>query len=152
MLTANLSRVSKGIELGVEHQSVLGATGLPERVDRQQDYSSPGGGAASGRISAPPSAVRSEEEIQEILDRNKGAIYTLYNRELRQDATLQGKIVMSITIAPSGKVTRCSTVSNEVGSLGLERQLIALLQRIDFGDKPGVAVVTTRIPIEFFPI
>ena len=153
MLTANVTRGSKGIEGGVTHQSVLGATGLPDRGDNRQGISSREGRvAARGRTSAPPPGlVRSEEEIQEILDRNKGAMYTLYNRELRKDITLQGKLVMSITIAPAGKVTRCVILSSELGSLSLEQQLVALIKRIDFGNKPGVSIVTTKIPIEFFP-
>ena len=95
--------------------------------------------------------MRSEEEIQEVLDRNKGAMYTLYNRELRKDSTLQGKLVMSITIAPTGKVTRCVILSSELGAASLEQQLVALIRRIDFGNKPGVVAVTTKIPVEFFP-
>ena len=153
MLTANVTRGSQGIEGGVAHQSVLGATGLPDREEtRQGSGSREGRVAARGRTSAPPSGmVRSEEEIQEILDRNKGAMYTLYNRELRKDASLQGKLVMSITIAPAGKVTRCVILSSELGAASLEQQLVALIKRIDFGNKPGVPAVTTKIPIEFFP-
>ena len=153
MLTANVTRGSKGIEGGVAHESVLGAASLPDRED-----SGPGTGSSEGRVatrgrtSAPPSGmVRSEEAIQEVLDRNKGAMYTLYNRELRKDATLQGKLVMSITIAPDGKVTRCVILSSELGAASLEQQLVTLIKRIDFGDKPDVAAVTTKIPIEFFP-
>ena len=94
---------------------------------------------------------RSEEEIQEVLDRNKGAMYTLYNRELRKDASLQGKLVMSITIAPAGHVTRCVILSSELDSASLEGQLVVLIKRIDFGNKPDVPAVTTKVPIEFFP-
>ncbi len=153
ILTANVTRGSKGIESGVAHQSVLGATGLPDKGDNRQGANSRERNlAVTGRTSAPPSGlVRSEEEIQVILDRNKGAMYTLYNRELRKDATLQGKLVMSITIVPAGKVTRCVILSSELDSLSLEQQLVALIKRIDFGAKPGVPVVTTKIPIEFFP-
>jgi TonB family protein len=95
--------------------------------------------------------VRSKESIQEVLDRNKGAMYTLYNRELRKDATLQGKLVLSITIAPSGNVTRCVILSSELDANVLETQLVALIKRLDFGNKPEVPEVTTKIPIEFFP-
>lgn len=153
MLTANVTRGSKGIGGGVAHQSVLGATGLPDREDsRQSTPGHEGRVATRGRVSAPlPSLTRSEEEIQEVLDRNKGAMYTLYNRELRKDATLQGKLVMSITIAPAGHVTRCVILSSELGSVSLESQLVALIQRIDFGNKPDVPAVTTKVPIEFFP-
>ena len=153
MLTANVTRGSRGIEGGVAHESVLGAASLPDREDSGPGIGSREGRVATrGRTSAPPSGmVRSEEAIQEVLDRNKGAMYTLYNRELRKDATLQGKLVMSITIAPAGKVTRCVILSSELGAASLEQQLVALIKRIDFGNKPGVAVVTTKIPIEFFP-
>ena len=153
MLTANVTRGSKGIEGGVAHQSVLGATGLPDREDsRQATRGYEGRVATRGQIAAPPLGVtRSEEEIQEVLDRNKGAMYTLYNRELRKDATLQGKLVLSISIAPAGHVTRCAILSSELGSASLEDQLVALVKRIDFGNKPDVPAVTTKIPIEFFP-
>ena len=153
VLTANVTRGSQGIEGGVAHRSVLGATGLPGREETLQGADSREGSVATrGRTSASPTGVaRSEEEIQEILDRNKGAMYTLYNRELRKDATLQGKLVMSITIAPDGKVTRCVIQSSDLGAVSLEQQLVALIKGIDFGNKPGVPVVTTKIPIEFFP-
>ena len=35
-----------------------------------------------------------------IFDRNKGAIYSIYNRALRQNPTLQGKVVLQLTITP----------------------------------------------------
>ena len=153
MLTANMTRGSQGIEGGVAHQSVLGKTGLPDREEGEQDFvGSEGVMTAGSQTSAPPSGVvRSEEDIQEILDHNKGAMYTLYNHELRKDGSLQGKLVMSITIAPAGNVTRCVILSSELGAASLERQLVALIKRIDFGNKPGVPAVTTKIPIEFFP-
>jgi protein TonB len=153
MLTANVTRGSSGIEGGVAHDSVLGAAGLPGREDAVQGTGSREGRvAAQGRTAAPsPGGVRSEEEIQEVLDRNKGAMYTLYNRELRKDANLQGKLVMSITIVPAGNVTRCVVLSSELGSASLEQQLVALIKRIDFGNKPGVPAVTTKVPIEFLP-
>lgn len=153
MLTANMTRGSKGIEGGVAHQSVLGKTGLPDREEGEQAFVGREGVMTAGKqTSAPPSgAVRSEEDIQEVLDSNKGAMYTLYNHALRKDASLQGKLVMSITIAPAGHVTRCVVLSSELGAALLEQQLIALIKRIDFGNKPGVSVVTTKIPIEFFP-
>jgi TonB family protein len=153
VLTADVTRGSKGISGGVTHQSVLGASRLPERKDSQPGMRSREGRATSkGHTAAPPpGTLRSEDEIQEVLDRNKGAMYTLYNHELRKDASLQGKLVMRITIAPAGNVTRCVILSSELGSASLEQQLVALIKRIDFGNKPGAAVITTKIPVEFFP-
>jgi hypothetical protein len=153
LLTSDVTRGSGGIEGGIAHQSVLGTAKLPEREGSTQTGGSLDRGEAGTEQarSAPPGVVRSQEEIQELLDRNKGAMYTLYNRELHKDASLQGKLVMSITIAPAGNVTRCVILSSELDSDSLEQQLIALVTGIDFGNKPGGTVVTTRIPIEFFP-
>ena len=151
-LTANIGKRSGGIDGGVEHRSVLGAPGLPAR-----EAGSQGTGVAAGEAdqaptgATPQGGVRSQEQIQELLDQKKGAMYTLYNRELRKDANLQGKLVMSITIAPAGHVTRCVILSSELNSSSLEQQLVALVSRMNFGEKPGAGAVTTKIPIEFFP-
>ena len=153
MLTENVTRGSAGVDDGVAHQSVLGVSELPDRVESGQGISGnirtvP----ARGRESAPgPGKVRSEQQIQEVLDRHKGAMYTLYNRELRKDGSLQGKLVMSITIAPAGNVSRCVILDSELASTSLEQQLLSLVKRIDFGSRPDVPAVTTKIPIEFFP-
>lgn len=153
ILTADLTRGSGGIEDGVAPRSVLGTAGLPQRQDAATGSGDQTGGPRTGnsRSTALPGPLRSQEEIQEVLDRNKGAMYTLYNRALRENPGLQGKLVMSITIAPAGNVTRCVILSSELAAQSLERQLVALVTAIDFGDRPGVPVVTTKIPIEFFP-
>jgi len=153
VLTADVTRGSKGIDGGVAHESVLAASGLPDKEGGARGFNS--GEVAlpvTGRVASPsPVAIRSEEQIQEVLDRNKGAMFTLYNRELRRAPSLQGKLVMSITIAPDGRVTHCTIVSSELDSASLEWQLVKLVKGIRFGDKPGVATVTTKIPVEFFP-
>jgi len=41
-------------------------------------------------------ASRSEEEIALVFDRNKGAIYALYGRALRDQPDLQGKLVLEV--------------------------------------------------------
>ena len=153
MLTENVTRGSAGVDDGVAHQSVLGVSELPERVESGQGISgSIKTVPARGRESrSDPGKVRSEQQIQEVLDRHKGAMYTLYNRELRKDASLQGKLVMSITIVPAGTVSRCVILDSELASASLEQQLVSLVKRIDFGRRPDVPAVTTKIPIEFFP-
>src|SRR5215469_6771913 len=58
--------------------------------------------------------ARSPEEIALVFDRNKGRIYSLYARALRDNAELQGKLVLEFTIAPNGSVTMCRVVSSEL--------------------------------------
>ena len=95
-------------------------------------------------------AGRSQEDIQIVFDRNKGAIFNIYNRALRKDPTLSGKVVFQLTIAPSGQVTAISVVSSELGDKALESKLLARIKMINFGAKP-VDAVTLTYPIDFLP-
>lgn len=95
-------------------------------------------------------ASRSQEDIQIVFDKHKGAIFNIYNRALRRDPSLEGKVVFSLTIAPSGKVTAISVVSSDLGNETLERKLLARIKMINFGAKP-VDTVTLTYPIDFLP-
>ncbi|MGO9592676.1 MAG: TonB family protein [Steroidobacteraceae bacterium] len=93
---------------------------------------------------------RSQEEIALVFDRNKGAIYALYGRALRDTPDLQGKLVLEFTIAPSGEVTECHVVSSELKDTDLERKIVARVKLFRFEAK-DVAAITTTKPIEFVP-
>jgi TonB family protein len=112
-----------------------------------------GGGAGAGgtvRRGASGKASRSIEDIKLIFDRNKGSIYTLYNRALRDDPTLQGKVVVKLTIAPSGQVLDCQLVSSELRAPDLERKLLVRIKQFDFGARSVDTMVVTY-PIDFLP-
>ncbi len=93
---------------------------------------------------------RTDAEIQWVFDKNKSALYSLYNRALRQDPTLQGKVVLKMTIDPSGSVTACEVVSSEMNASELIQKIVARVLLFDFGSKDVVVTVTT-FPIEFLP-
>jgi periplasmic protein TonB len=95
-------------------------------------------------------ASRSEEEIALIFDRNKGAIYALYTRALRDRPDLQGKLVLELTISPTGEITRCEVVSSELNDPELERKLVARVKLFRFEAK-DVGTITVTKPIDFFP-
>jgi periplasmic protein TonB len=101
-------------------------------------------GAGNGKAS------RSEEEIALVFDRNKGAIYALYTRALRDKPDLQGKLVLELTIAADGSVTRCEVVSSELKDPELERKLVARVKLFKFEAKDVGAITVTK-PIDFFP-
>jgi protein TonB len=102
------------------------------------------------RTGSSGKAARSREEIETIFDRNKGAIYALYNRATRSNPELQGKLVLEFTIAPSGDVTMCRVVSTELKDDELERKIISLVKLFHFEAK-DVETITTTKPIDFFP-
>ena len=95
-------------------------------------------------------AARSREEIELVFDRNKGRIYSLYERALRENAELQGKLVLELTISPAGEVTMCRVVSSELKDPDLERKIISLVRLFRF-DPKDVDTITTTKPIDFFP-
>ncbi|MGQ0430105.1 MAG: AgmX/PglI C-terminal domain-containing protein [Gammaproteobacteria bacterium] len=109
-----------------------------------------GAGDNVSRSGGGKKASRSQEEIELVFDRNKAAIYALYNRALRDNPALLGKVVFELTIAPWGEVTDCRIVSTELKDADLERKLIARIRMFRFADKDVEAMTTTK-PIEFFP-
>lgn len=109
----------------------------------------PAGGSGS-RTGASNRASRSREEIEVVFDRNKGAIFALYNRALRQNPALQGKLVLRLTIEPDGTVSSCDVISSELGDLELEQKLAQRVLLFQFEPK-DVEVMTTTKPIDFFP-
>jgi protein TonB len=102
------------------------------------------------RTGSSGKAARSREEIELVFDHNKGAIYGLYNRALRERAELQGKLVLEFTIAPSGEVTMCRVVSSELNDPDLESKIVARVRLFHFEARDVEAVTTTK-PIDFFP-
>lgn len=106
--------------------------------------------AAASRTGSGGRASRSREEIEIVFDRNKSAIYALYSRALRELPELQGKVVVQLTIAPSGEVTECRLVSSELNDAELERKLVARIRMFRFEARDVEAMTTTK-PIEFFP-
>jgi protein TonB len=95
-------------------------------------------------------ASRSIEEIKLVFERNKGAIYAIYNRALREEPSLQGKVVVELKIAPSGEVIDCRIVSSELNANELERKLLARIRQFDFGSKNVDQMVVTW-PVDFLP-
>lgn len=96
-------------------------------------------------------AGRTLEEIQEVFDRNKASFYAMYNRALRDNADLRGKIVVSLTIASNGSVTRCELVSSELGDPDLERKVIQRVLLLKFKPKDVPDFTYPNYPIVFLP-
>jgi periplasmic protein TonB len=152
MITSKAGAASAGINTASMSRNT-GGSGLGTRATTQVESpvaaigESAGGARRSGTSSKPS---RSREEIELVFDRNKGAIFALYNRALREDPTLAGKLVLRLTIAPSGEVTFCEVVSSELGNEDMERKLVQRVKLFRFEARDVEAVTTTK-PIDFFP-
>jgi hypothetical protein len=94
---------------------------------------------------------RTDEEIQIVFDRYKAALYRIYNKELRKDPTLRGKILMRICIETSGAVSMCKVESTDLASPELVAKIVERIKRFNFGPKEGVPKITILYPIDFLP-
>ncbi len=95
--------------------------------------------------------ARTDEEIQIVFDRYKAALYRIYNRELRKDPTLRGKILMRISIEPGGEVSFCEVESTDLASDELVARIVDRIRGFNFGPKEGVQKMTILYPIDFLP-
>lgn len=94
------------------------------------------------------SAQRSREELRRTMDANKAAIYSIYNRALRKQPSLQGQITPELVIEASGAVSSCSVVESTLNEPDLEQKICNRLRLVNFGAKPGTDQTTIRYPIE----
>ncbi len=79
------------------------------------------GGGDRPKARGGPGPSRTDEEIQIVFDRYKASFYRLYNRELRNNPTLQGQMVLRLTIEPDGSVSMCALQSTRHGCAGSRR-------------------------------
>ncbi len=140
--TSGLSR-----QVGGGGGSKLGGVGF-SRVT--SDIGS-GTGADARPLSNGPGPSRTDEEIQIVFDRYKAALYRIYNRELRKNPLLKGKMMLRLSIKPDGTVSLCKLESTDMDAPGLVKEVLARVKRFNFGAKAGVPTITILYPIDFLP-
>lgn len=139
--TGNLSRDVGGPQLEVRQQVMVDA---PEELIAEVQQ------AAAAKQSGH-TVTRSEEQLRLVLEQAKGSLYTIYNRALRKQPTLQGKVIFELDIAPNGAVSACRIISSELEDEKLERKLMMRLRALNFG-KQRVAATKTQWAIAFLPV
>jgi TonB family protein len=153
LITSRVGSASSGINTAALSRNT-GGSGLSGRATTQVENPVEGfaeAGGAAQRSGASDKGSRSREEIERVFDANKGRIYTLYNRALRENPALQGKVVLRITIAADGRVTHCEIVSSELNDPELERGLVQRVLQFQFEPRDDIEAITTTKPIDFFP-
>lgn len=139
--TANISRQVAGNT----SQNITGSGTKFARVE------SAIGSGTDRPLSKGSGPARTDEEIQIVFDQNKNALYRIYNRELRNDSSLSGKMVLRITIEPDGHVSACSVKSTDLASPALSADVVDRVLKFKFGAKEGVSAVKIDFPIDFMP-
>jgi TonB family protein len=154
LITSSVGRASGGINTANMARGFGGGAGaIGTHTTTQVQHGAgldPGAGGHVQRTGTSGKASRAREEVEIEFDRNKGALYALYGRALRDSPELAGKLVLEFTIAPSGEITMCRVVSSELKDPELEKKILARVRLIHF--KPAdVEPLTVSKPIDFFP-
>jgi outer membrane biosynthesis protein TonB len=136
---------------GVGNGSGRAITGSGHGVGKATSGIATGMGDADRPLSKGVGPARTDEEIQIVFDRYKAALYRIYNRELRIDPTLRGKMVLALTIEPDGRVSACRVQSTDLNSAALSSDIVERVFKFNFGEKEGVPTTKILYPIDFLP-
>jgi protein TonB len=160
LITSNATQGSGGINTAAYSRDT-GGGGLAGRATTLvEGVAGGGGGGGPGRWRRPRRAARaadgaaaragkggtlqkgssgkgsrSIEDIKLVFERNKGAIYALYNRALRDDPALQGKVVLELKIAPAARCRAAHRQQRTQGRGAGEEAAGAHPLQFDFGAK-----------------
>lgn len=153
VLSSGASKGSGGVSKDKYATNVVGKTVLTqaEKIAFRKSLASNGQlRAKDNKSRRRGDNVRSEEDVIYVMDQNKSKLHSIYRRARRGHPGLKGKIVLEITIAPSGKVVSVRVKSSELNNVKLESRLVARIKRFNFGAH-SVEQVTVLFPIEFLP-
>lgn len=96
---------------------------------------------------APPSGPVDMRAVLAILRRHEGAIKNCYDRHLTRFPDAQGRVLVAVTLATNGRVSKVDLVNDDIG--GQAGQCIArVIRRIDFNMHLD-SEATMRLPFVF---
>lgn len=158
MINSGVTRGSGGINVGAYASHDTGGvalsgrettkvkSGLADATKKAAGASGAGGGNSDGA----GGAARSEEEIRKVMEQYKASFFSIYNRALKEDATLQGKVVVKMIIDPTGRVVDASIVSSELKNPEVEAKILAKVKSISFSAS-NVERTTINYSFDFLP-
>src|SRR6266851_4208489 len=150
IITSKAGGTSGGISAPTSSGLAAGSGSLRGIYTTQVKDPNLGASGQATRAGGSGKASRSADEIALVFTKNKGAIDAMYARALRDSPALQGKVVLELTIAPSGDITAARIISSELSDKEFESKLLARIRLFKFEAK-DVATLTATKPIDFFP-
>ena len=141
-------RSSGGIEVD---QAVMSDQAAQLASHQTATINSPVGVGGSGPVSARGyrsniEGRRDMESIRRTFELEKGGVYALYTSALRKHPELSGKFLFELVIEPDGSISNLKLINSELGMQSLEREILARINRINFG---AADVNTTVVQYKF---
>ncbi|QSP93717.1 AgmX/PglI C-terminal domain-containing protein [Marinobacter salinisoli] len=106
--------------------------------------------APTPKASKSGGGERAMSGIRQKFYAQQSALYSLYRRELRQDPTLEGTVLLELVIEPDGSVSDCQVVSSELDNPALEKRIAMRVRLFNFGSA-NVETRRVRFPLDFLP-
>ncbi len=112
--------------LGTTESLAFERTGDFAIIAGEGDGAGSGGGRGKGR---------NADDIQAVVVKHNKSVQYCYDRQLRRNPDLKGKIVVRFTISPQGSVTKVEVVSSTVKNRQVERCVVNRIRKWnDFGE------------------
>ena len=114
------------------------------------------GGKGGGRYSGPNPCAKKEckgkmtSTLQSALRGRAGQSRRCYERALLQNATLQGRMTVSVRISPTGGVCSAGVASNSLGDPAVANCVVGVFRSGTFPAPQG-GCIDTAVPINFVP-
>lgn len=96
------------------------------------------------------SDTRKQEDIQIVVEGLRSTFNLLYNRALRDDPFLEGKLILAVRIEANGSVSNVDVVENTLDNEPFVNKLITRMKLTNFGAS-GTKATTQILPFEFTP-
>lgn len=138
------SASSANIDARLERSSTQGATSSAGGSDAVI------GSNGTAQASASRAGQRDEASVRRIFEQSKSSASALYNRALRKNPTMSGRVTFEVVIAPNGQVTEARIVDSQLNDAALERKLLLKVRSLQFGAQ-NVAVLKLTYSYDFLP-
>jgi outer membrane biosynthesis protein TonB len=147
-----IAGAAKGGSGGIQTASLSRDTGGPALSGRETTQVESTMAEYSGEAASASANLggRSDESIRRIMDKNKGGIFAIYNRALRKDPMLSGKLVFEMEIEPSGTVSELKLLSSDLEDESLVKKILARIRMIRF-DAEDVIATRVNYSFDFLP-
>lgn len=83
------------------------------------------------------------QAVASVFSRRKSAIKSCYEKELRRDSKISGRVVLKFTIGPAGRITDISATQNTTGVDSIAQCMVEKVQGWKFDPPEGGAVTFT---------
>lgn len=102
-------------------------------------------------VTEAPTRRRSECGVRQVMARYNNGMQMIYQRQLAENQSLRGNVVLQLNIAPDGSVQAADIASSDMNDPELSRQILAYVRTIAFGALQNVPAWADTYTLEFAP-